>query len=263
MRQAFGPGMYLFIAAWYLVITTIVFSIYYPTLIPQIFLGSIQAFVGIALVVHAFSRNPKPVLMSVLVEPEDENKNIVADEKYLVPVRRHGRPDRPIVRPAYVREMKSFWIMMTYLGLAFVCALIPPLYAASYVLSAIGIGYFTSRRLERKIECKRPPRKLRVAFDIGNAGLTGVTVHEIQYQMIKPKIGVPHIISLETKNNERKYLRPHERITSEFRFPENKQSRLKPGYYEFRVILYTTKMESKLHINIHVSDDMKTIRFSY
>lgn len=86
MRQAFGPGMYLFIAAWYLVITTIVFSIYYPTLIPQIFLGSIQAFVGIALVVHAFSRNPKPVLMSVLVEPEDENKNIVADEKYLVPV---------------------------------------------------------------------------------------------------------------------------------------------------------------------------------
>jgi hypothetical protein len=255
-----GPFNLFWIGIPVLFLTAIFLFVYYPTRLPDILFGSIHALVSIAILCYWFSQSPKPMLMWVCIEPEDEEQKIVADEDFLIPVQGSDRPTVEPKRLSTYKEIVFITLILVTCGFFILSLVLVPLFFVIVIpLLIVSAVWTIIYRLRLKITCREVPSKLRITFDIANEGHRGITVHEVFYKLLKPQVKSGYVIPLVDKEGERRYLRGHERVTEGFRFPWDGNTNLNPGHYKFGIRLYTTERADWQDIDVQISEDMRTI----
>lgn len=251
--------MFIF-GLWILVFTTIIMAVGYPSSIPTILLSSIQISIAIVVFWYRVSQNPRLNMIWPKVEPENKKRKIVADKNFLMPViGRKRRAIAPKIVPKIPRIMGAVMIISAIITLGLLFLNYQVASVSVYLMSSFVLIFLLVYHPRLKVVCIEPPAQLTIACDVANEGITGITVHEVYYRLIKPETKLGAIIPLlETDKKNRKYLKAHEGTPVSFRFPWDK-SNLKPGHYKFRIGLYTTKFIKFRDINVKISDDMKTI----
>lgn len=99
------------------------------------------------------------------------------------------------------------------------------------------------------------PVKVRILFDICNVGISETTIHEYTIREFKPTQ------RLVGNYSHRESLPHQKRVTLGFIYPDQPETLLRGGEYEFEIIVIGSTTKKSRRFKMLISNDLKTIRW--